>query len=37
MSEPSEEEDPLDPEADGQMRFGENGEIVAGREEEPEE
>ena len=30
---PSEEEDPLDPEADGQMRLGENGEIVATEQE----
>ena len=27
-------EDPLDPEAEGQMRLGDNGEIVADREEE---
>ena len=33
LTEPSEEEDPLDPEADGQMRLGGNGEIVADREE----
>ena len=35
LTEPSGEEDPLDPEADGQMRLGENGEIVSS-EEEPE-
>ena len=33
LTEPSEEEDPLEPEADGQMRLGDNGEIVADREE----
>ena len=32
LTEPSEEEDPLDPEADGQMRLGENGEIVSSQE-----
>lgn len=37
LTEPSEEEDPLDPEADGQMRLGENGEIVSSQEEEETE
>ena len=37
LTEPSEEEDPLDPEADGQMRFGENGEIMDDRQEEEKE
>ena len=32
LTEPSGEEDPLDPEADGQMRLGENGEIVSSEE-----
>ena len=33
LTEPSEEEDPLEPETDGQMRLGENGEIVSSGEE----
>ena len=33
LTEPSEDEDPLDPEADGQMRLGEHGEIVESAEE----
>ena len=37
LTEPSEEEDPLEPEADGQMRLGENGEIVSSQEEEETE
>ncbi len=36
LTEPSEGEDPLEPETDGQMRLGENGEIVASGEEETE-
>lgn len=32
LTEPSEAEDPLEPEADGQMRLGENGEIMASEE-----
>ena len=36
LIEPSGEEDPLEPEADGQMRLGENGEIVASEKEEEE-
>ena len=36
LIEPSGEEDPLEPEADGQMRLGENGEIVASEKEEAE-
>ena len=35
--EPSKEEDPLEPETDGQMRLGENGEIVSSQEEEETE
>lgn len=37
LAEPSEGEDPLDPEADGQMRLGENGEIVSSEREEETE
>lgn len=38
LSEFQDGEDPLEPEAEGQMRLGENGEILEGREEEaPEE
>ena len=37
LTEPSEEEDPLEPETDGQMRLGENGEIVSSQEEEETE
>lgn len=33
----SEDEDPLEPEAEGQMRLGENGEIVGDQEENAEE
>ncbi len=32
LTEPSEAEDPLEPETDGQMRLGENGEVMASEE-----
>jgi len=36
LTEPTEGEDPLEPEADGQMRLGENGEVVDSEDEKTE-